>query len=52
MNTPLNSHALTNAHQRGSILPLGPKRPLMTLGLPTGWLAVALMTGGCSKTPV
>lgn len=52
MTTPLNSHALTNAHQRGSILPLGPKRPLMTLGLPTGWLAVALMTGGCSKTPV
>lgn len=28
------------------------RRPLMTLGLPTGWLAVALMTAGCSKTPV
>lgn len=61
MNPPLIPPAPREAHQRGSALPLDPKprggisqiktdrRPLMALGLPTTWLTVALMTGGCSK---
>lgn len=62
MNTPLNPHILTEVCEPLHPLDLNPtgcislvksdRRPLMTLGLQTGWLAVALMTAGCSKTPV
>src|SRR5215210_9183674 len=38
-----------DADELGSVIS---NRPLMTIGLLAGWLTVALMAGGCSKSPV
>jgi RND family efflux transporter MFP subunit len=59
MNTPPNPDHGIEAHSRDSALGKPPellrprhRKPVMLLALPATWLTVALMTGGCSKTPV
>jgi RND family efflux transporter MFP subunit len=49
MNTPFHPCPPTGAPPRRPAP--GGRRPLMGLALPATWLAVALMTGGCSKPP-